>query len=109
MSDPAFPNQFYILAFSSSTTPPITLSTGEVIPLAANGIFYGSLFFPSIFGLTNSQGFLNSNGQAQATWTVPNFPTLAYFTVYFAFVTINPESTQQILSISDAVPVTMLP
>ena len=101
-------NQDYIVAFSSSTNPGFTLSNGLFIPLTPNSIFIGSIFYPSIFGLTNSQGLLDSQGIAQATFTVPNIPVLAFFTIHFAFVTIN-QTTQEVTAVSPAVPVTMLP
>ena len=97
----------YIIAYSSSISPGLTLSDGRTIPLTPNGIFLGSVFYPAQFGLSNSQAFLN-NGEGQATWTVPNVPFIAYFTVYFAAVAID-VNTQEIVQISNVKAMTLLP
>ena len=104
--DTLSPNGIHILAFSTATSPGIVLPIGTV-PLNPNPIFFLSLFFPNYVGLTNSQGYLN-NGVATASWTVPNIPTLAYFQVYFAFVIVNP-TNNEVVSISPALPIMMLP
>lgn len=105
------PNTNYILAASLGTSPGIPLGDGRVIPLNPDAVFFLSVFNGPLIGLLNSQSFLNSQGQALATWTIPNIPVIAGLTVYFAFVTIDFSLPipQAILSISPAVPVTLLP
>lgn len=99
-----FQDTGYILAMSLGTSPGIQLSDGRVIPLNFDDLFLLSFFYPNFIGLQNSQGIFNENGEATATWTIPNFAPSG-LTLYFAFITINPNllMPQAILSISPSI------
>ncbi|MEK6861732.1 MAG: hypothetical protein AABY07_07215, partial [Nanoarchaeota archaeon] len=108
LTDLVNPGANYILAMSQSNTPGIQLSDGRVISLNGDGLFFISLFYPNIIGFFNSQGVLNSNGNAIATWNIPSWAPSS-FTIYLAAVTINPSATlpEAILGISNAISVTI--
>ncbi len=110
ISDSAAPGEFYIAAMSTSNNPPFTLSDGRTIYLEPNAIFFTSIFFPSILGLSTSIGMLSNYGNAIAYWTVPNIPALSGTTVYLGFVSIKltlPVPTG-IISISNVASLTII-
>ena len=113
LSDPFRPYSPYLAALSLGTQPGIPLGDGRTIPLNLDLLLLLSIdpaYWP-VLGLNNFQGFLNQNGQATASWNIPNVPAAAGLTVYAAFVTINPllPGVQAVTSISNAVPITFLP
>ena len=107
LGDSAAPSQIYILVLALGNDQPILLSDGRTIPLNADGGFFLSLGMPTIIGLSNSVGFLNSLGNTIATWTIPVYIPSG-LTIKAAYVSINPTMTipQGIISISN--PVTLV-
>lgn len=110
LNDPLHPDTEYVQAMSLGTSPGIVLEDGRVIPLNQDQLFSLSVFSPQIIGLQDSGGFLDSDGNAQASWTIPVFPSLIGKTIYFAFITrdLTLPLPQRIISISPAVNVTIL-
>ncbi|MEK6862405.1 MAG: choice-of-anchor X domain-containing protein, partial [Nanoarchaeota archaeon] len=104
-----FQDTYYVLAISLGTSPGILLPDNRTIPLNFDGAFILSVFYPNLFGLQNSQGILDNNGEALATWTIPSY-AIPGITVHFAFVSINPALIvpQAILGISNPVAVTII-
>ncbi len=113
LSDHGNPNTPYIVLMSvTGTTPGIPIGDSRVIPLNYDGVFEGSLYFPTALGLQNSQSTLDNQGNAVASWSIPNLPLLAGLKVSFAFVTLDltqPQLPKLIKSISDSVTVTLVP
>jgi len=98
------PGQQYILMMSLGDTPGFNLSDNRNIPLNPDAVFYVSLHQPLLINLVNSQGKLDSAGNAIASWTIPNIQGLVGLDVYFAFITIDPNKPLPgaVLSISQA-------
>jgi hypothetical protein len=111
LSDYDNPLKEYKLLASFDTTPPIKLSDGREIPLKYDKVFRRMQDNSSQYGFVNAEGFLNSTGTGIVRWDIPHDNNLIGREVYFSFVTMNnslpmPES---ILSISEALEVTLLP
>lgn len=111
LSDQFNPNIQYILVMALSSVPGMPLGDGRIIPVNPDLLLMTSLQYPNSIGLSNNIGILNPQGQAQASWMIPNVPQLAGVTVYFAHITLDSSLPfpQSITSISPAVPVTLLP
>ncbi|MDP1694121.1 MAG: LamG-like jellyroll fold domain-containing protein [Candidatus Woesearchaeota archaeon] len=111
LSDPSQPNTPYIFAVAGSALPGIPLGDGRVIPLMDDIIFRLSLVAPQTFGMVNSFGTLNSNGQAIVTINIPNQSFLANIHVVVAYVTLdlNRPLPDFITAVSPEVPITILP
>ncbi|MEK6861048.1 MAG: PQQ-dependent sugar dehydrogenase [Nanoarchaeota archaeon] len=100
MSDPLHPGKVYILVKSAFTHPSMQIPGGITLLLADDGFYFLlSLFYPNVMGLINSQGILDSLGQATAIWNIPNNPLVGGSDHYFAFVTYDP-STQSVIAVS---------
>ncbi|MBI1972961.1 alpha/beta fold hydrolase, partial [Candidatus Woesearchaeota archaeon] len=100
----------YVVALSLGNAG-IPLGDGRVIPLSYDGIFEISLYYPLVLGLAASQGVLDDEGKATATWTIPNIPLLVGLPFHVGFVTLD--TTQQfpglIYSISAEEPIVIQP
>ena len=59
------------------------------VPLTVDGYFRHTAVFPNQFPLGNTAGFLDTNGRAQATFTLPRGlpPALVGIALHHAFVT----------------------
>ncbi len=105
ISHPPSANKLYLLLFSTSTSPGITLPDSRIIPLTLNDIFLLSLTNAQNLGFRNSFGTFDSSGFAQIDWSILSFiPT--GLSLYFSFITIdtNLPFPQNILAISPAYP-----
>ena len=89
LHDPLNPNTPYIFSLSFSSIPGIPLPDGRAIPLTDSWLLQALLFVPQLFGFSNSIGTLDSQGNAQVTWNVPNIPGANGMTLYGSFVTLN--------------------
>ncbi len=110
----AYPNAPYIFAMSFNNTPGIDLGDGRVVPLNPDPLFYLT-FDPQTAltaGLQSVQGTLDTNGNAQVIWNIPNISQIANLTIYAAFAVINqsaPSVAQAVLDFSSSIPITLQP
>lgn len=111
LNDQWHPDFQYILVFSLGSTPGILLPDGRIIHLNPDPLLVLSLQSPTSIGLQNSIASLNANGQAIATWNIPNIPELAGIRISAAFVTIRGGAPLPIPipSISPALEIQLLP
>lgn len=105
--DPLRANLTYVLAMSFGNASGIPLGDGRVIPLNYDPLFSLSVQYPSLIGLTNSVGTLDTQGRGRSQWTIPNVPQLAGVTVYVAFITLDATLPfpQLVTAISPALPI----
>ena len=111
MTDKINKGMEYKLLASFGTTPQIKLSDGRKIPLKYDGIFKIMQNNSSFFGFVNAEGYLDNNGESIVTWKIPYDPEYIGREVYFSFVTMNNslQMPESIISISEAVEITLLP
>jgi hypothetical protein len=97
----------YVIAGSlTATTPGIPVS-GVVIPLFPDWYFFASFFTPAQFGLGNSAGLLDANGNATITFkSIYKIPQLAGIDVYHAGVVLN---GSKVVTATNPVKVTFAP
>lgn len=107
LSDPAAKKQFYIMGASLSTSPGTPLGDGRTVPLTSDFVFDLSVYFPSMVGLTDSVGTLNTVGNGLAMWTVPDYDYLVGQTVYFSFITLDLSLSMPMSVISISQPVAL--
>jgi subtilisin family serine protease len=94
LRDPMHPGALYFVALSLANQPGIPWFDGRIIPIMDDGLLFPlSLNTPSAIGFTNSIGYLDSNGLANATLYVPNVPGVQNYNIYSAFVTFNTTGT----------------
>jgi len=103
---PNDPGLVYVCGSSLGSVPGIPVDT-RVIPLNPDGLLLLSLTTPAIFA--NYQGVLDNSGRAGAMIHIPLIPPLAGVSFHTAFVTVRPGAPSGIGSISDAVPLTIVP
>lgn len=109
ISDPQHAGKLYILAFSGSSSPGITLPDNRIIPLTPDDIFMLSLQ-PNLIGLRNSIDIFDASGYAEVIWDIPSV-TPPNIPLYFAFITVAPSLPfpANIISISPAISTVTLP
>jgi|SRR3989344_6039828 len=107
--DPQSANKPYLLSASFGSFPGIPLADGRTIPLNNDWLFNAVLYTPSLFGFSRSIGILDSQGNGQVTWTIPNIAFFQNTNVHFSFITIDQNTTglRSITSISPSVKVTV--
>lgn len=89
-SGPARANEVFVLAGSGSGTAPGFPFGAFVVPLNPDAYFSYAVANPNVFPLGNSLGFLDANGRATATFTLPpGLPFLAGFALDHAYVTLD--------------------
>jgi hypothetical protein len=96
----------YLAAFSTGTSPGITLGDGRNIPLNPDSIFLLSLN-PANGTFLNTIGVLDANGQAEVGIQTPANPGLVGATFFAAFVEINGINPLVIGTISPALQMTV--
>ncbi|MEK6811598.1 MAG: Ig domain-containing protein [Nanoarchaeota archaeon] len=107
--DPQSPYKTYVLGAAFGSSPGIPLGDGRIVPLNEDWLFNAVLYVPSLFGFTNSIGTLDSQGNAQVTWTIPNLSFFQNANISFSFATLNDnaQGLQIFRSIAPAVNVTI--
>jgi hypothetical protein len=94
----------YVLAASLISDPDHGIPFGtRVLPLFPDGTFYSTVGFNG--RITGFLGQLNGAGQADVRAFVPDWPWLRGWTVYVAYVTLDPASPHGIKTISNVVAV----
>ena len=80
-----------------------------IIIITISVILNAILFVPQLFGFSNSAGTLDSQGNAQVTWNIPNMQGASGTQLHFSFITLqyNSQSQATIRSIAPAVNVTL--
>jgi hypothetical protein len=106
IASPADPFKPYICALSFGDTPgiPLLWPDTRVVPLNWDFLFSYSLGSNSL--IINNIGSLDGSGLGQATLFIPNSTLLINFTIYTAFVVVDPLAQSGITSISQALPIT---
>lgn len=108
ISDRTKGGKLYLLLFSTSDSPGITLPDNRIIPLTPNGVFFLS-FQSHLIGFQKAQGNFDDSGYAESSWDIPALipPGLK---LYFSFITLDLSLPfpQNIVSISPAKPLTIL-
>lgn len=99
-------NGSYYFGISTGRSPGMTLYDGRRIPLNDDDLLKVSLSNPQNIGLANSIGVLNPYNQAIVSFTIPKTPELNGTTLYGSFITVD--SSNRIVSISDAIAFTIL-
>ena len=104
---------YLLMGSMAGTSPGIPIDATHTLPLNADSYWVNTLISPNNAPLGNSFNFLDLNGQATATFTIPpNAPALlAGFTVSHAFVAIEliPGVLLHAPYVSDAVDILLLP
>ncbi len=110
IADSRNPNKGYIFAFALSSSPPITLPDGRIIPLTPDKLFLATLFNPATINLQNNLGVLDAAGTATITWNIPSAvpPGVQIYAAFFTVDFVSP-FPQNILAISPSVSFTILP
>jgi hypothetical protein len=103
---PNDPGLVYVCGSSLGSMPGIPVDT-RVIPLNLDGLLLVSLIAPAVFA--NYQGVLDNSGRAAAQINLPPAPPLVGVRFYTAFLTVRPGAPSRIGSISEAVPLTIVP
>jgi len=109
INDPQNANKPYILSAAFGSSPGIPLIDGRIIPLNEDWLFNAVLYVPSLFGFSNSIGSLDSQGNAQVIWSIPNLPFFQNANISFSFATLNhnEQGLRVIQSIAPAVNITI--
>ncbi len=109
LSDPEHPNAQYRFAGSLGSIPGIPLPDGRIIPLNDDWLLNAILYVPQLFGLFDTSGTLDSQGNAQVTWQIPTIQGAQGANLAFSFITIDPTQSgfNLISSISPAINVTL--
>jgi len=88
--DPDLAGQQYLFLMGiTGTSPGIPLGDGRFVPVNYDAIVEIVLLAPTLIGLVNAQGVLDSSGKATITWNVPNISFLPLITFDASCVTIN--------------------
>lgn len=98
-------DQYLVLGSAAGTTPGTVLD-GMLLPLNVDGYFLTMLSFPNVFPFVNTTGFLDANGRATASFTLPAGilpPEAAAFDFHHAYVVLD-AATQDVVHTSNAVP-----
>ena len=109
INDPQNANKPYILSAAFGSSPGIPLGDGRIIPLNNDWLFNAVLYVPSLFGFSSSIGTLDSQGNGQVIWAIPNLSFFQNANISFSFVTLYETfaGIQSIRSIAPAVNVTI--
>ena len=89
LSDSNFKGEDYLLLMSLTTSTGIPIGDGRIFPLDGDFLFFITLFIPQAIGLFNSQGILDSDGNATATFTIPSY-AIPGLTISVAYVILEP-------------------
>ena len=100
INDKLNPGVIYLLALAFTSTYGLPLPDGRIIPLDYDDLLILSIQDPASVFLAGSVGALNSNGQSQATMTIPNIPGIETIEAHAAFITVNGTSGE-IISVSN--------
>jgi hypothetical protein len=109
LNDPLNPNSQYVFSGSFGNNPGIPLGDGRIIRLNNDWLFNALLYVPQLFGFFDTTGTLNSQGNAQVTWQIPNIPGAQGTQLHFSFITINTsiQGTNSIRSVSQTINLTL--
>ncbi len=109
INDPLNANGAYILSASLGSSPGIPLGDGRTLPLNNDWLFNLVLYNPALLGFVQSVGNLDSQGNGQVIWNIPNLPFFQNLNIYFSFVSLNPNKPglKAITAIAPAVNVTI--
>jgi len=99
LASPAHAGKTYQVAAAFTYRPGIPLTSG-VLPLSFDPLLYLSLTFPVMF--QNFTGVLDGTGQGQASIALPNIPALHGYTIYSAFIVIDPWLPSSVSGFSNA-------
>jgi hypothetical protein len=96
---------YRLLGTMAGTVPGLNLPNGTHLPLNPSLYLNFTLGFPNVLPLANSAGFLDANGHATASFTLPHVPAgAAGLVLHHAYVLLQP-----INFASNAVEVTLVP
>ncbi len=91
----------YVFALSFGNSPGVDWIDGRNVPMNFDDLLLLSINSPAAIGLSNTLGVLDSNGDANATLTIPYLPGIENVEVYGGFVAIN--QSGQLTTISNSV------
>lgn len=98
------PNSWYQAHVSTATLPKVVgLGSGFVLPLANDAVYAQTGALPGM------SGNFDASGNAGATLAIPNSPALANRTFHVALYTKESAGATVIKTVSEALPVTVLP
>ncbi len=109
IADPSSTHVPYFLIASQGTSPGVVLPDGRLLPLAYDTLFVVSVLYPQWMNLQNTQGTLDAQGRAQASFTIPRDQRLVGTTLYLGFVTFDQRFARRIGSISNVVQIQVQP
>lgn len=100
-----FGNRIYVLLGSASGTSPGTNFGGVNLPLNVDGLTELSIASANMFPYGNSNAFLDANGFANASFSLPAIPSLQGLSFDHAYAILNGST---VLAASNAVPLQLL-
>lgn len=98
LEDPGMPLKAYAMHAALTTTPPINLGHGDLVPLGPDFLFFLSPQLTGIF--QNYYGVLDAAARATARAVLPREPAFVGLTVHHAFVSIDPAAPNGIGHVS---------